>query len=156
MYVFDSNSLIDLFKHYYPDRFPTLWEKFDILISDGKFLSIREVVNEINRYARRDRLVDWTKNNSQFFSIPTQNELLIVKEIFQVSHFQAMIRKKARLQGYPVADPFVAAKAKACNGYVVTEERWAKDSAKLPNVCEHFGILCINLEEFMEKEGWIF
>ena len=35
-YVFDSDSLIDLFWHYYPERFPTLWEKFDTLVAQIK------------------------------------------------------------------------------------------------------------------------
>lgn len=26
VYVFDSGPLIDLFRHYYRDRFPSLWE----------------------------------------------------------------------------------------------------------------------------------
>ncbi len=26
IYVFDSSPLIDLFRYYYPDRFPSLWE----------------------------------------------------------------------------------------------------------------------------------
>lgn len=46
-YAFDSDSLINLFRHYYPERFPTLWEKFDALVSEGKLISVREVVNEI-------------------------------------------------------------------------------------------------------------
>ncbi|MCK4352740.1 DUF4411 family protein [candidate division WOR-3 bacterium] len=156
MYVFDSSPLIVLFRHYYPNRFPTLWEKFDILISDSKLSSVRDVVNEINRYANSDRLTKWVKDNRNFFPKSTTNELLTVRKIFQVKHFQSMIREKERLQGYPVADPFVVAKAKACNGCVVTLERRKENSAKLPNVCDHFGILCIDLEEFMEKEGWIF
>ena len=67
-----------------------------------------------------------------------------------------MIRKKERLQGKPVADPFVIAKAKSLGGSVVTEERWKENSANIPNVCEYFGISCINLEEFMKKEDWTF
>ena len=46
-YVFDSDSLINLFRHYYPERFPTLWEKFDALVSGGELISVREVYNEI-------------------------------------------------------------------------------------------------------------
>jgi hypothetical protein len=46
-YVFDSSSLINLFWHYYPERFPTLWQKFDALVSEGEIGSVREVFNEI-------------------------------------------------------------------------------------------------------------
>ena len=91
-YVFDSDSLIDLFRHYYPERFPTLWENFDALVSGGK----------------------------------------------------------------PVADPFVIARAKISGACVVTQEKKTDNAAKIPNVCDHFGIRCINLEGFMEKESWKF
>ncbi|GAH81232.1 unnamed protein product, partial [marine sediment metagenome] len=33
IYVFDSDTLIDLFRHYYLERFPTLWQNFDNLVS---------------------------------------------------------------------------------------------------------------------------
>jgi hypothetical protein len=154
--VFDSSPLIVLFRHYYPDRFPTLWENFEALKSDNRIVSVREVLNEINAYGETDRLTEWAKENREFFANPTQEELLVVTEIFKVSHFQALIRRKERLQGKPVADPFVAAKAKACDGCVVTNERWKENSAKLPNVCNHFGIPFLDLEEFMKKEDWIF
>ena len=55
-----------------------------------------------------------------------------------------------------MADPFVAAKAKALNGTVVTNERLRDNAAGLPNVCEKFEIPCIDLEEFMKREDWIF
>lgn len=156
MYVFDSGPLIDLFNHYYPDRFPTLWENFESLVSLERIVSVREVANEIEGHHETDRLVEWTKNNRKFFSQPTKEELLVVAEIFRVTHYQTMIRKRERLQGKPVADPFVIAKAKACNGWVVTNEKFKENSAQIPNVCKHFGIPCINLEGFMNKEGWTF
>lgn len=46
-YVFDSGALIDLFNNFYQERFPSLWEKFDRLVSDGTIISVREVYNEI-------------------------------------------------------------------------------------------------------------
>lgn len=156
MYVFDTGPLIDLFNHYYPDRFPTLWENFESLVSNEKIVSVREVANEIESYHEEDRLVEWAKKNRKFFSQPTKDELLMVADIFRVTHYQAMIRKKERLKGKPVADPFVIAKAKACNGWVVTREKWKENSAQIPNVCEHFGIPWTNLEGFMQKEGWTF
>jgi hypothetical protein len=156
VYVFDSSPLIILFRHYYPDRFPTLWENFESLKADNKIISVREVFNEINVYGESDRLTDWAKKNREFFEQPTIQELLIVTEVFKNNHFQALIRRKERLQGKPVADPFVAAKAKVLNGTVVTNERFKDNAAGLPNVCEKFEIPCINLEEFMKRENWIF
>jgi hypothetical protein len=154
-YVFDSNSLINLFKHYYTERFPTLWEKFDLLVSEGKLTSAREVFNEIGY--REDSLAIWAKEKkNKLFLEPTIEELKFVSEIFKVQHFQVMIRKQERLKGKPVADPFVIARAKILGASVVTQEKNTENAAKIPNVCDHFGIPCINLEGFMEKENWTF
>ena len=155
IYVFDSDSLIDLFKHYYPSRFPSLWEKFDALVLSGKVTSVREVSNEITQ--RDDRLSDWTKRNKTMFPISSPDELRIVADIFRIEHFQGNIRKKERLLGKAVADPFVIAKAKIIeNGCVVTQEVLKENAAKIPNICLEFNVSCLNLEQFMEKEGWEF
>ena len=154
-YVFDSNSLINLFHHYYPERFPTLWEKFDALVSEEKLISVREVFNEIG--SGEDSLATWAKEQKNtLFLEPTVEEFQFVGEIFQVRHFQAMIRKQERLKGKPVADPFVIARAKTLNACVVTQEKNTKNAAKIPNVCDHFGIPCIDLKGFMENENWMF
>jgi hypothetical protein len=154
IYVFDSNTLIDLFKNFYRNRFPTLWEKFDDDVKEGKIISVREVQNEIDGYG--DQLAVWTKSASRFFQKPSHEELLFVTDIFKIQHFQSLIREKERLQGRPVADPFVIAKAKVLDGYVVTQEADKQNAAKIPNVCKHFGVNCLNLEGFMEVEDWTF
>ncbi len=154
-YVFDSDSLINLFRHYYPERFPTLWEKFDALVSARELMSVREVFNEIG--SGEDLLSFWAKEQKNIlFLESTPEELQFLGEIFQVRHFQAMIRKQEILKGKPVADPFVIARAKILSACVVTQEKNTENAAKIPNVCKYFGIPCINLERFMEKEKWVF
>lgn len=39
---------------------------------------------------------------------------------------------------------------------VVTVEQFKENGAKIPNICGHFGIECLSLEGFMEREGWQF
>ena len=154
-YIFDSGPLIDLFRHYYPERFPSLWQRFYSLVSDGKIISVREVYNEIE--AKEDALAYWAKEQKDKLFLPsTSKELQFVSEIFQISHFQAMIRKQERLQGKPVADPFVIARAKIQECQVVTTELFKDNAAGIHNVCEHFSIPHINLEGFMQQEGWVF
>ena len=155
IYVFDSNSLIDLFKHYYPSRFPSLWEKFNQLVISENIISVREVSNEITQ--KDDRLSDWTKKNKAIFPISSPAELRIVTDIFRTKHFQTNIRKKESLQGKAVADPFVIAKAKCVDdGCVVTQEVFKKNASKIPNICLAFDVPYLNLEGFMENEGWEF
>jgi len=154
IYVFDSGPLIVMFRHYYPERFPTLWEKFDELIDQESVVSVKEVSRELNGHV--DSLSDWVKDNNGIFLMPTPNEFLLVSEIFKIPHFQDLIRKQERLEGKPVADPFVIAKAKEIGGCVVTTEKYKPNSAKVPNVCERFGVEYMSLEDFMAKENWSF
>ena len=154
-YVFDSDSLINLFRHYYPKRFPSLWNKFDDLVSSRKLFSVKEVFNEIS--SSEDSLAVWSKEKKNIlFLASTTEELKFVGEIFQIRHFQSMIRNKERLRGKPVADPFVIARAKILKACVVTQEKHTEHAARIPNVCEHFKIDCTNLEGFMERENWEF
>ncbi|CAE6505604.1 conserved hypothetical protein [Nitrosomonas nitrosa] len=155
VYVFDSGPLIILFRHYYPRRFPTLWEQFDQMVANGQITSTREVMNELE--GQEDDLANWCKQNRRVFATPTVEELTSVREIFNIEHFQAMIRKKERLQGKPVADPFVIARARCLtDSCVVTSENHNPNAAKVPNVCEHFKIDYTDLEGFMERENWRF
>lgn len=73
-----------------------------------------------------------------------------------MAHFQQLVEKKKILKGGPVADPFVIAKAKVEGAILVTEEAFKENAAKIPNVCEYFKVEYINLEDFMQREGWQF
>jgi hypothetical protein len=48
------------------------------------------------------------------------------------------------------------ARAYAVGGTVVTMERLKPNAVKVPNICQHFKIPCLDLEGFMEREGWEF
>lgn len=120
-YVFDSDILINLFKHYYRHRFPTLWSNFDNLVAQKIIISVREVFNEVS--GLKDDLSKWARKHKEFFPNPTDEELGFVTSIFQIRHFQNLIRKQKQLEGKPVADPFLIAKAKVCQRCVVTQEK---------------------------------
>ncbi len=153
-YVFDSNTLINIFNHYYPEQFPSFWDNFNSFISDQTIMSVQEVRRELEK--KGDSLSDWAKRHSELFLPPNAEESIFITEIFKVRHFRILIQKKQQYIEGPAADPFIIAKAKISNAYVVTQEKKKDHAAKIPNVCERFGIPCINLEGFMEKEGWIF
>lgn len=153
IYVFDSDTLIKIFNHYYRNQFPSFWQKFDKYIADEKIISVRAVKAELQD--RGDSLSDFVKQ-TDIFSIPSNDETNFVATIFQVSHFQLLISKKAVLQGSEVADPYLIARAKIENACVVTEEKFKPNAAKIPNVCAKFNVPCINLEGFMKREKWSF
>jgi hypothetical protein len=157
IYVFDSSAFMHLFDYYYESRFPTLWKKFYQYVESGQVVSVREVRNEIEGHHNKERRINqWVKQNTELFTTPTLEEMLFIQEIFKVEHFQVIISRKNLLSGKPVADPFVIAKAIIIKGTVVTNEANKPHGAKIPNICEHFGIKCMDLEKFMEVEDWRF
>lgn len=164
IYVFDTSSLRAL-QHFYPAVFKSIWVGLNTLVGDGDLISTREVWNELEGQNVSADVKTWAKRNKQMFGTPNAVELQFVAEIFKVAHFSGLIGKQQQLRGTPVADPFVIACAKAHQGTVVTEEGWLRPSdaltpkpnaAKIPNVCQHFGIPCIDLEAFMRQQGWSF
>ena len=56
IYVFDNNSLSNILNHYYPDRFPSFWEKFDDIVKRGDLISVREVRNELTGKFNDDKI----------------------------------------------------------------------------------------------------
>lgn len=155
IYVFDNTSLSKL-KHYFPNVFKSVWNGLDQLVGSGEMISTREVWNELERGSPHPHTQPWFKAHHNMFKVPQAEELRFVASIFSVSHFHALIGTKQRLNGTPVADPFVIALAKVRGGTVVTEEEFKPNAAKIPNVCDHFNVQCINLETFMHRQEWNF
>ena len=87
MYVFDTNSLSIILKHYYPERFPSLWIKLNEMLQNRDIKLVRESYNEIMELNANDRPAEWAKENRKIFSTPSVEELEFVNEIFAVAHF---------------------------------------------------------------------
>jgi len=155
IYVFDTSSIRSL-QHFYPSVFKTIWDGLDILVQQQTLISTREVWNELTRQNISDDVLTWAKDNKHIFTTPAVAELQFVAQILQIKHFQSLIGEQQRLKGTPVADPFLIACAKINGGTVVTEEQMKQNAAKIPNVCQHFNVPCINLEGFMQKQEWKF
>ena len=163
-YVLDSSFFV-IIRGYYPDTFPTFWEKMDEMAEKGRIISVDEVYAEVKNYkGKQHKLSEWVKNHKRIFTPPTDEEQYKIKEIFKIQGFEDLVSKKHLIRGTPCADPFLIARAFVINGTVVTQERPAKKdkkgnvngSIKIPNVCEHFKIPCINTEEFMVDQKWKF
>lgn len=159
-YVFDSGALVHLFRHYYRERFPSLWEKFDQMVDEKRIISVREAFHEVEK--RGDNLSKWAISNKEIFCLPNEDEARVVTQIFTNKHFQSLVGNKKILEGGAVADPFIIAKAKVENLTVVTTEGFNFDGSpklnapKIPNICHHFKVKCLNVEGFMDNEKWKF
>lgn len=154
-YVFDTSSFI-VIGHYYPQQFPSFWDKFNQAVEATKIISVREVFRELNQAASTPHFATWIERHKNIFMIPNAAATQFVSTIFSVPHFQTLVSEKKRLAGRPCADPFIIAWAKVIDGCVVTEEKERPNAPKIPNVCQHFGVDCTNLQGFMEREGWTF
>ncbi len=154
-YVFDTNSFRVL-ENYYPERFPTFWDNFNEAIGAGMVVSVSEVYNEMESVVRPTWLMDWAKERRAAFLKPNSAEMAFVAEIFRVPHFLTLVGETQRLRGSTVADPFIVACARVQGGCVIAEEAHRPHAAKIPNVCEHFGVDCTNVEGFLDRLGWQF
>ncbi len=154
-YVFDTSSFREL-NHYYPTRFPTFWKEFEGLVANGRLISVREVRGELQNMFIKPHLEGWVDANRDIFLLPEPRETEFVRKIFSVEHFQQLVSKKNRLRARRVADPFVIASAQYRNGTVVTEESYKPNAARIPNICEHYEVDSVCLEDLMEREGWVF
>jgi hypothetical protein len=153
-YIFDTNSFTVL-SNYYPDHFKTFWKQFEAGIAAGQILSCKEVYSELESYSK-NWIWGWAQASKPLFEPPTADEAAFVAEIFAVPHFQSLIGAEKILKGSHVADPFVIASARVRKGTVVTEEKLKPKATKIPNVCEHFGVGCTNVEGFLKQNGWEF
>jgi hypothetical protein len=152
MYVFDMNVFLTL-GHYYPSRFPSLWERIDTLVQDEKLFSVKEVKNELEVNCHFDHIEKWILKNRHIFKTPTEKEYKIVAEIFKNTNYQGLVKRQNILKGLPVADPFIIAFAKVHNATVVTQEKYKENGARVPTICKEINIKYINVEQFLEEEN---
>jgi len=150
------NSLSNILNHYYRDQFPSFWEKFDGMIQNGNVISVREAKFELKGKFDDNTIEILKRHNANFFEDPIIEELAFVTEIYSIPHFQQNLDKKKLLQGGYFADPFIIAKAKLKEAVVVTEESRPKNGARIPNICDYFGIKRENLQGFLIQENWRF
>jgi len=132
-----------------------LWRRFDELVGNGHIVSTREALRELEDGAV-ESLREWANENRPLFAAPGADEGTFVVNIYAVPHFQQNIEQQKLFKGGRNADPFIIARAAVEDRTVVTMELRKENAAKIPNICDHFGIPCFTLEQFMEAERWEF
>ena len=79
IYCIDSSSLINLFRHYPRDIFPSLWEKLDKIIKNGQIISHITVFREISR--KDDEIKKWCQNHKSIFKDIDECQINQIREI---------------------------------------------------------------------------
>ena len=178
LYCFDASALITAHDSLYPkDVFPAMWKKleetfrgdrvffceetFDEIVS-GHFL--HEWVNE--REAENSQLVRET--SGEIYACGSQIERNCFSRARSQRERETQIernrssrarnrREREKLLAFQ-NDIFIIAHAKCAGATVVTQEtRSGNENAyKIPNVCAHENVQCINFLGFMKNERYRF
>ena len=151
MHVFDTSPFSVLFRNYYRKIFPSLWKKFDDLVKRESVNATHEVFLELMDSSFHKSAKEWSNRHPRCFQDPTREEARFVRTIFSIEHFQHVIEKKKIVAGGKNSDAFVIAKAFVLDAKVVTLEKRSTRSAKIPDICSHFAIDCITMEDLMEE-----
>ena len=153
-YSIDTSSLIDAWYIYYqPGTFLSLWKEIEELGKSGILCAPKEVKDELKTYEEREDnpLYRWGQEQAHMFVDQTP-EMQI--EIQRLSDSCKRLVRPGRLR--PDADPYVIALAKVNGWTVITEEKRERGQLKIPNVCEHYEIDCIDICTFVHSQGWCF
>jgi len=99
-------------------------------------------------------LVEWALHNEQSdLFVEVDEEIQVVVTEILDSH-PRLIDPETLRSG---ADPFVIGLARCGSATVVTEERPSRDAAnnpKIPDVCDHYDIRCIDVRDLIREENW--
>ena len=147
-YSIDSSGILDLFRYYPADVFPTIWTQMEAAAGSVIF-AIDEVYRELEK--KDDDAFQWLKARRTMvvdLDVPTQQS---VSEIL-AGHPRLVDTRKSRSSG----DPFVIAFARTRHLTVVTGERPSGVLAKpnIPDVCIALGIPWMNVLSMFRREGW--
>jgi hypothetical protein len=133
-------------------RFETVWEQIDNGFETGELVSVDECYNELClHYDEKNPNYAWIKLKKPYFLGPSNDESIIIKQLFTNPKMQESIHVKNILENRPSADVYIAAKAKQLGAIVVTVEKFKPNSAQLPNMCDSIGVSTISFDDFMEE-----
>jgi hypothetical protein len=168
LYIIDTSSLIQIKDHYDRRILPGIWKDFEHLIIDQRLIAPEEVRKEI--LEGDDSLVPWVQRYARMFY--PNGDLIGLTQNVVLKQFPRMAKEDSEK---PNADPFVVALAImmnqgpqqsliSYNPIVVSDERSdliinpklpSYQIKKIPDVCNHFRLRCINhLEMFKAERFW--
>ena len=117
VYSLDTSALIGAWWEFYPrDVFPTVWDRFDELVDEGRLICPDEVYHELRR--KDDELFAWAKEReASLFMAPDAITQQHVRSILDSFNLVDVNRNRS------AADPWVIALALARGGVVITLSR---------------------------------
>jgi hypothetical protein len=137
---------------FYPEHFPSIWDRLNDLASDGNLISVREVYKEVLKNCPEEHIEKWVKRHKKLFIVPDEKELEYLLTLMKTQENRNLVKLKNIIKGLPVADPFIITVAKHRNGIVVTQEGH-NPGAKIPYICSKENIQCCSLRDFFGREN---
>jgi rRNA maturation endonuclease Nob1 len=158
-YIIDTSSLVKLNRENPLDVYPSVWKKLEGLITAGRLIAPKEVLNEISQ--NDDQLTKWVKKHRKMFKEPTQKQIEIVQQILKDHPSLIDVDRKFD------ADPWVIALAIEMatstqktlfkiKRIVVTEEKLRGNRENMPFISAKLSIEAIDLITMFRTEGWKF
>ncbi|MCK0198976.1 DUF4411 family protein [Ancylobacter sp. 6x-1] len=150
-FVWDTSALVAAWVERYPiDVLPALWDRLIVSIQAGEMIAPEEVKVELGK--RSTDLLDFLRPCDDFFT-PTDGPVLADVAAILAKHPKLVMERKRAF----AADPFVIATARISGAVIVTEEgRGSPGKPKIPDVCDAYGVECINLLDLIRKVRWKF
>lgn len=151
-FILDTNILRPFFQFYTPyEYFPEIWSGMWDILDQNKLLSVTAVKTELDKQIPTHSIwIEWKNDHNDIFLELTPEESVFLETIFTVERFRLTDGEIA--QNKTMADPYLVAKAKCMSGCVVTDEKPDGPAGrKIPDICRHFDVQCINRIEFIRK-----
>jgi len=149
----DTNVLVEAAKrHYKFDRVPKFWSFLSMEIQAGSICSPKAVYDELMPY--KDRLTTWVRARKEkglcvFPNDDVQAHLSKVADFVDTTY--ARYKSAEFLSG---ADPWIIAYALSMGGTVVTQESSSrKKKIRIPTVCLHFSVACLDTFQMLDHFG---
>ena len=154
-YVVDSSALIQAKNDFYAfDIFPKFWELLCPHTQEGKVVFIKDVYDEVLKGNKEDSLVCWIKQHKELCK-SCQNENEVVGYYKEMANW--IVKEPSFGEGHVSnflngADLWIISYARKHNFTVVTLEKLVGTNSrkvKIPNVCKHFGVKCVNIYDML-------
>ena len=154
-YLLDANTLIEAKNRYYQMSFcPGYWTWLTRNKQSGRLASVESVGAELRRGT--DELARWAIQEADLF-IPESDADTQTAFADVAAHVAAQVGNMnagALDEFLSGADPWLIAKARVLGHTIVTHERLNLANRRkflIPNVCQHFGVECINTFDMLER-----
>ena len=162
IYVFDSNSFITPYNTYYPFDFaPGFWRRLGDEIQKGSIVVLDKVYDELVK--GDDDLSQWMKSRKAFQTVTKTDKYTLAQyaKILEYIQSSEFYKGSALLEWAKdsVADAWLIASAVVHKYTLVTFETPSgglsviskSAKAKIPDICDHFGVEYISLFQAMRE-----